>query len=151
MKKHVAELLSTPEIRNYILNFKRNFHESSWGYKLDKLAEKSSKDIKYIINATEWLFEDQEGNCWGILDEYAIYFTTDMTHHYACNHFEGIYEYYQNKRPDIIQSTRSKSMADGVNYDEIVTEYYTLLTENNIVPIFILEEEKFNQFVKKNK
>lgn len=151
MKKYVAEILNTPDVRNYVLNFKRNFHESSWGYKLDNLAEKSNKDIKYLINNTEWLFEDQEGKCWGILSDYVIFVTTDMTPHYACNHFEGIYEYYQNHKPEIIQSTRSKSMADGINYDEVVTEYYTILTENNIVPIFILEEEKFHQFVKKNK
>ncbi len=64
----------------------------------------------------------------GILSDYVIFVTTDMTPHYACNNFEGIYEYYQNHKPEIIQSTRSKSMADGINYDEVVTEYYTILT-----------------------
>lgn len=151
MKKYIADILGNPKIAKYVINFKEYFITSKFNHTLQVASVKLSSDKEFIVRNTEWLFIDNFERAWGVLGEHVVYINKSMEIKYACEGFEGILEYYNNIEKDVISFTKEQASLDLVDYNEALRDYYLSLDSNNIVPIFVLEEEKFKTFVKKKK
>ena len=92
MNQYIIQILNDKEIMKFIFNSLELYKGSEWEEDFNKNLSNLNSTNQYLIKNTNWLFIDNDNNCYGLLDKYVIFYDDEGDYHYLCNLFENIAE-----------------------------------------------------------
>lgn len=146
MDNYITQILNDKEIMRFIFNSSELYQGSEWEGDFSKNISSLNFKNQYLINNTDWLFLDNNNNCYGLLDKYVIFYDDEGDYHYLCNFFENIAECFLLDE-DLVNNRKKNALKQSVNYNSILARYYKILNQNEIKPTKEIDEADFQKYL----
>lgn len=149
MNNYITQILNDKEIMRFIFNCSELYQKSEWEDDFKKNISSLNSTNQYIIKNTNWLFVDNDNNCYGLLDNFVIFYNDEGDYHYLCNSFENIAECFLSDE-DFVNNRKRNALKQSVDYSSVLSKYYEILNKNGIKPTKEIDENAFKRYVEIN-
>ncbi len=151
MNKFIEEVLNNNDIMQFC------FYEDKYKF-VQEYINDSFKEMrtwcddrmKFILDNIEILYITHERHLTCLIDnKYIVYFDDEYSFFYMCHGFENIPEVIKQEK-DQVEWLQAVAIKQNKNYNNSFIEYKQICDKHNIKQILIVNEQEFEDYLKRN-
>lgn len=149
MKKFIEEILNNQTFLDVLYNFGSFYKGSDYEQNMSNFYNSSYKTVSFISKNTEWLFINDDGDCYGILDRFVVKVDSEGQFSYVCHGFENLAECLLKDKLNI-SNAEYYCKQKKTTLENVLNDYKSLLKQYSINSNLIINKKEFDSFLHNN-
>ena len=151
MDKFIEEVLNNNDVMEFCFyEGKNKFDKEYINDSFKKMRTWSDDRMKFILDNIEILYITHERHLTCLIDnKYIVYFDDEYSFFYMCHGFENIPEVIKQEK-DQVEWLQAVAIKQNKNYNNSFIEYKQICDKHNIKQILIVNEQEFEDYLKRN-